>query len=69
QWHSAFYMINAGPALKLCRADGIVPASLKGAHLRVRGFIDGVVRPLITVSFPEEIERLDPGTGEAAARD
>jgi endonuclease YncB( thermonuclease family) len=70
-WHTAFALRIAGAALKLCRADGIVPAALKGARLRVRGFIDGTVRPLITVSFPEEIELVGPagGTGAAAARD
>ncbi len=71
-WHTAFALRIAGAALKLCRAEGIVPTALKGARLRVRGFIDGTTRPLITVSFPEEIERLDAeedGAGAAASRD
>ncbi len=47
-----------GEALKLCRAAGLNLMSLKGARVRVRGFIDGDRRPLMEVSFPEQIERL-----------
>jgi micrococcal nuclease len=57
-WHTAFSLRIAPPALKLCRAAGIDPLALKGKSVRVRGFIDGRNRPLIEVSFPEQIELL-----------
>jgi len=56
-WHTAFSLHIGRDALKLCRAAGLDPMTLKGARLRVRGFIDGTSRPTIEVSFPEQIER------------
>jgi micrococcal nuclease len=50
-------------AVKLARAAGLDPLSLKGARVRVRGFIDGTRRPTIAVTFPEQIERLAPVSG------
>lgn len=45
-------------ALQRCRAAGLDPRALEGAHLRVRGFIDGTRRPVLDLAFPEEIEIL-----------
>ena len=59
-WHSAFTLRIAGPALKLCRAAGLDPLTLAGAALRVRGFVEGGRRPLMEITFPEQIERLAP---------
>ena len=56
-WHTAFSLRVGPAALKLCRAAGLDPLELKGHALRVRGFIDGRNRPLIEVSFPEQIEK------------
>lgn len=44
-------------ALALVRAAGFDPPSLKGVPLRVRGFIDGTRRPVMEVTFPEQMER------------
>lgn len=57
-WRTAFSLHIGRDALKLARDGGLDPQSLKGARLRVRGFIDGTRRPTIEVSFPEQIERL-----------
>ena len=57
-WRTAFSLHIGRDALKLVRDGGLDPKSLKGARLRVRGFIDGARRPTIEVSFPEQIERL-----------
>jgi micrococcal nuclease len=58
-WHSAFSLHLDSAAVKLCRAAGLDPTKLAGAHLRVRGFVEGGRRPLMEVTFPEQIERLD----------
>ncbi len=55
-WHTAFAVRIGRAALKLCRDAGLDPMALKGARLRVRGFIDGKIRPVMDVSFPEQIE-------------
>jgi micrococcal nuclease len=57
-WHTAFNLRISAAALKLWRAAGLDPMTLKGARLRVRGFIDGTNRPTIEVTYPEQIERL-----------
>jgi endonuclease YncB( thermonuclease family) len=57
-WRTAFSLRIDRDALKLCRAAGLDPRALKGARVRVRGFIDGRRRPTIAITFPEEIERL-----------
>lgn len=59
-WHHAFTLRIAGPALRLCRAAGLDPLTLAGAALRVRGFVEGGRRPLMEITFPEQIERLAP---------
>jgi endonuclease YncB( thermonuclease family) len=64
-WHTAFTLRIDHVAAKLCRAAGLDLMKLKGARLRVRGFIDGSIRPVMAVSFPEQIELLQaarPGT-------
>jgi endonuclease YncB( thermonuclease family) len=57
-WRTAFSLRLAPEALRLFRREGIAPASLKGARLRVRGWIRGSERPIIDVTHPEQIERL-----------
>jgi endonuclease YncB( thermonuclease family) len=57
-WRSAFSLRLAPEALRLFRAEGIAVASLKGARLRVRGWVRGSERPIIDVTHPEQIERL-----------
>jgi micrococcal nuclease len=57
-WHTAFNLRISAATVKLCRAAGLDPMTLKGARLRVRGFIDGTNRPTIEVTYPEQIERL-----------
>jgi len=46
-------------AVALCRAAGLDLRALDGARLRVRGFIDGTRRPVLDVTFPEQIEVLE----------
>jgi len=55
--HTGFGVHISREALKLARAAGLDPNGLKGARVRVRGFIDGTRRPTIEVTFPEQIER------------
>jgi hypothetical protein len=57
-WRTAFSLRVTPEALRLFRAEGVDPASLKGARLRVRGWIRGGERPIIDVTHPEQIERL-----------
>jgi endonuclease YncB( thermonuclease family) len=57
---SAFTLILAPAALKLCREAGLDPAALAGKRLLVRGFIDGSVRPTMAITHPEQIELLRP---------
>ena len=40
------------------RADGIDPAKLAGAHLRVRGWLYSLDGPRMDVTHPEQIELL-----------
>ena len=57
-WRTAFSLRLSPEALRLFRREGIAPASLKGARLRVRGWVRGSERPIIDVTYPEQIERL-----------
>ena len=57
-WRTAFSLRLAPEVLRLFRREGIAPASLKGARLRVRGWVRGGERPVIDVTHPEQIERL-----------
>jgi micrococcal nuclease len=55
---TAFRVSLDRAALALCRTAGLDPFALAGKAIRVRGFIDGTTRPTLTVTFPEQIERL-----------
>ncbi|HLI21775.1 MAG TPA: hypothetical protein VKV32_11685, partial [Stellaceae bacterium] len=72
--HHGFVLTFAPDVVKLCRAAGLDPASLKGKALLTRGFIDGTRRPTIAVTFPEQIELLraprqrKPGQKKAAPK-
>lgn len=57
-WRDSFSLRIAGDAKRLCRAAHLDPRSLKGRRIRVRGFIDGVTRPVMDVTHPEQIELL-----------
>ncbi|HJT07889.1 MAG TPA: thermonuclease family protein [Stellaceae bacterium] len=57
-WRTAFSLRLSPEALRLFRREGIAAASLKGARLRVRGWVHGSERPIIDVTHPEQIERL-----------
>jgi hypothetical protein len=58
-WHTAFTLRLRGDALKLFRAAGIDPLALKGASVRVRGYIRrDHDRAIIDITHPEEIEKL-----------
>jgi micrococcal nuclease len=57
-WRTAFSLRLAPETLRQFRAEGIGAASLKGARLRVRGWVRGSERPIIDVTHPEQIERL-----------
>lgn len=58
-WHTAFTLHLRGDALKLFRAAGIDPLTLKGASVRVRGYIRrDHDRAVIDITHPEEIEPL-----------
>lgn len=57
-WRDSFSLRIAGDAKRLCRAAGLDPRTLNGRHVRVRGFIDGVTRPVMEVTHPEQIELL-----------
>jgi micrococcal nuclease len=57
-WRTAFSLRLPPDALRLFRAEGVAAATLKGARLRVRGWVRGSERPVIDVTHPEQIERL-----------
>jgi micrococcal nuclease len=57
-WHSAFTLRLARPALALFKASGVDPLALKGARIRVRGWLRFDRRPLVEVTHPEQIEAL-----------
>jgi len=58
-WRTAFTLHLRSDALKLFRAEGVDPLALKGARVRVRGYIRrDHERAVIDISHPEEIERL-----------
>jgi len=57
-WRTAFSLRLPSDALRLFRTEGIDATALKGARVRVRGWIRGSERPIIDVTHPEQIERL-----------
>jgi micrococcal nuclease len=58
-WHTAFTAHVPRDALPLFKAGGVDPLALKGARVRLRGWLRYDRRPLIDVTHPEQIERLD----------
>ena len=58
-WHTAFTAHLPRGALALFKASDLDPLSLKGARVRLRGWVRFDRRPLIDVTHPEQIERLD----------
>jgi hypothetical protein len=62
-WHTDFTIAVAAGDRKALRGGGIDLAALKGAKVRVRGWIRDWNGPLIEVTHAEQIERLaDPET-------
>src|SRR5882724_2082774 len=57
-WHSAFTAHLPRSALPLFRESGLDPSSLKGATVRLRGWVRFDARPMIDVTHPEQIELL-----------
>jgi micrococcal nuclease len=57
-WHTAFTARLPRDALALFKASGLDPLALKGARVRLRGWLRYDRRPMIEVSHPEQIERL-----------
>ena len=57
-WHTAFTARLPRSALVLFKAAGIDPLSLKGATVRLRGWLRYDARPMIEVTHPEQIELL-----------
>ncbi|HEX3498785.1 MAG TPA: thermonuclease family protein [Stellaceae bacterium] len=58
-WHSAFTARLPRSALPLFREAGLDPLALKGATVRLRGWVRFEARPLIDITHPEQIELLD----------
>jgi hypothetical protein len=57
-WHSTFTGHLPRSALPLFREGGLDPMSLKGATVRLRGWVRFDRRPIIDVTHPEQIELL-----------
>ncbi|HEX9491585.1 MAG TPA: thermonuclease family protein [Stellaceae bacterium] len=57
-WRTAFSLRLQPDALRVFRAEGIDAGALRGARVRVRGWVRGSERPIIDVTHPEQIERL-----------
>jgi endonuclease YncB( thermonuclease family) len=57
-WRTAFALHLARPALALFKASGVDPLALKGSRIRVRGWLRFDRRPLVDVTYPEQIEVL-----------
>jgi micrococcal nuclease len=57
-WHSAFTAHLPRSALPLFRDAGVDPLALKGATVRLRGWVRFDARPMIDVTHPEQIELL-----------
>jgi len=58
-WHTAFTAHLPRDALPLFRQSGLDPNALKGARVRLRGWVRFHERPTIDVTHPEQIELLD----------
>lgn len=57
-WKEDFTGVIEAPGLKLFAAEGIDPASLGGALVRIRGWVDERDGPRIEITHPEQIEVL-----------
>ncbi len=58
-WHTAFTARLPRDALPLFRQSGLDPNALRGARVRLRGWVRFYERPMIDVTHPEQIELLD----------
>jgi micrococcal nuclease len=58
-WHSAFTAHLPRNALPLFKEAHVDPLSLKGATVRLRGWVRFDARPMIDVTHPEQIELLN----------
>ena len=58
-WHSAFTAHLPRNALPLFKEAHVDPLSLKGATVRLRGWVRFDTRPMIDVTHPEQIELLN----------
>ena len=56
-WKSAFSLHFTHETMQLFRGESIDAGALKGERVRVRGWIHGAERPVIDITFPEQIER------------
>ncbi|NQV46758.1 MAG: thermonuclease family protein [Rhodospirillaceae bacterium] len=59
-WRTDFTVMIDRDAAKLFKAAGDDPLAMKGARIRVRGWLNKRNGPMIEVSHPEQIEKLDP---------
>ncbi len=67
-WHKDFTIAIASGDRRRLRDAGLDPAALKGARVRVRGWLRDWNGPLIEVDHAEQIEQLD-GAPTLAARE
>jgi hypothetical protein len=58
-WRHGFSARLTSDAARLFRGAGVARHGFIGERLRVRGFLQGGERPMIDVTHPEQIERLD----------
>lgn len=57
-WKEDFTAVIEAPALRLFKTDGLDPATLEGALVRIRGWVDDRDGPRIEITHPEQIEVL-----------
>ena len=60
-WRTDFTAVIRKSALRLFRKAGIDVGSYTGAHIRVRGWLGSYNGPMVELTHPEQIERLQPG--------
>ena len=58
-WRRDFTVTVRQKAVKLFTGAGDAPASMEGTRIRVRGWVEWFNGPMIEVTHPEQIERLD----------
>ncbi len=58
-WHTDFTVTIAATDLKLFTAAGVAPESLAHKRIRVRGYLDRLNGPMMTINHPEAIEQLE----------